>query len=167
MYSFTDMFQVFLFVFKRNFSLFHSKPLIMKPLKIETLKKEQRKSIIAKNKKVVISINWSYYSIVKQLCLDILQLAITCSKIKNGNTKSITQICSKLPIKSSKRRHWHHSGFFVVNFEIDYALNLFRTFLVFFIVDFEQVNAVLVLNLFVFFKSIFFLLNFFYSNTKI
>ena len=167
MYSFTDMFQVFLFVFKRNFSLFHSKPLIMKPLKIETLKKEQRKSIIAKNKKVVISINWSYYSIVKQLCRDILQLAITCSKIKNGNTKSITQICSKLPIKSSKRRHWHHSGFFVVNFEIDYALNLFRTFLVFFIVDFEQVNAVLVLNLFVFFKSIFFLLNFFYSNTKI
>ena len=167
MYSFTDMFQVFLFVFKRNFSLFHSKPLIMKPLKIETLKKEQRKSIIAKNKKVVISINWSYYSIVKQLCLDILQLAITCSKIKNGNTKSITQICSKLPIKSSKRRHWHHSGFFIVNFEIDYALNLFRTFLVFFIVDFEQVNAVLVLNLFVFFKSIFFLLNFFYSNTKI
>ena len=131
MYSFTDMFQVFLFVFKRNFSLFHSKPLIMKPLKIETLKKEQRKSIIAKNKKVVISINWSYYSIVKQLCRDILQLAITCSKIKNGNTKSITQICSKLPIKSSKRRHWHHSGFFIVNFEIDYALNLFRTFLFF------------------------------------
>ena len=155
MYSFTDMFQVFLFVFKRNFSLFHSKPLIMKPLKIETLKKEQRKSIIAKNKKVVISINWSYYSIVKQLCLDILQLAITCSKIKNGNTKSITQICSKLPIKSSKRRHWHHSGFFIVNFEIDYALNLFRTFLVFFIVDFEQVNAVLVLNLFVFLNQFF------------
>ena len=57
MCSFTDMFQVFyLFLKETSAYLFRSKPL-MKPLNIATLKKWQRKRIIAKNKKVVISIN--------------------------------------------------------------------------------------------------------------
>ena len=52
------MLQVFyLFSKETSAHLFHSKPLIMKYLKIETLKKEQRKRIIAKKKKVVISVN--------------------------------------------------------------------------------------------------------------
>ena len=31
--------------------------------------------------------------------------------------KTICEICSKLTIKTSKRRHWHHSIVFIVNFD--------------------------------------------------
>ena len=38
-------------------------------------------------------------------------------KVNNRNTRKKCEICSKLTIKTPKRRHWHRSGVFVVNFE--------------------------------------------------
>ena len=37
--------------------------------------------------------------------------------VNNRNTKPRCQICSKLTIKTPKRRHWCRSGVFIVNFE--------------------------------------------------
>ena len=75
-----------------------------------------------------------FYEISKKTLFYIIPLVAASAattdllKINNGNTRLITQICSKLRIKSPERRHWHHPGVFIVNFEIDYALNLFHTF---------------------------------------
>ena len=38
-------------------------------------------------------------------------------KVNNRNTRARCEICSKLTIKTSERRHWYRSGVFVVNFE--------------------------------------------------
>ena len=38
-------------------------------------------------------------------------------KVSNRNIKSWCEICSKLTIKTPERRHWSHSGVFIVNFE--------------------------------------------------
>ena len=38
-------------------------------------------------------------------------------KINNRNIRTKCEICSKLTIKTPKRRHWHHSRVFIVNFE--------------------------------------------------
>ena len=37
--------------------------------------------------------------------------------VNNRNTTTRCEICSKLTIKTPERRHWHHSGVFIVNFE--------------------------------------------------
>ena len=38
-------------------------------------------------------------------------------KINNRNTRTRCEICSKLTIKTSERRHCRRSGVFIVNFE--------------------------------------------------
>ena len=38
-------------------------------------------------------------------------------KVNNRNTRARCEICSKLTIKTPKRRHWRRSGVFIVNFE--------------------------------------------------
>ena len=38
-------------------------------------------------------------------------------KAKNRNTRTKYEICSKLTIKTPERRHWRHSGVFIVNSE--------------------------------------------------
>ena len=45
------------------------------------------------------------------------------------NNRTRCEICSKLTIKTPERRHWHHSGVFMVNFN---PVS---------IVNFEQVNT--------------------------
>ena len=47
-------------------------------------------------------------------------------KVNNRNTRTSCEICSKLTIKTSERRHWRRSGVFIVNFEhISYLLLVF------------------------------------------
>ena len=38
-------------------------------------------------------------------------------KVNNRNTRTRCEICSKLTIKTSERRHWRRFGIFIVNFE--------------------------------------------------
>ena len=38
-------------------------------------------------------------------------------KVNNRNTRTKCEICSKLTIKTSERRHWRRPGVFIVNFE--------------------------------------------------
>ena len=45
------------------------------------------------------------------------QPAITCSKLKVETLEQRYEICSKLTIKTPKRRHWRRFGVFIVNFE--------------------------------------------------
>ena len=48
-------------------------------------------------------------------------------KVNNRNTRTRCEICSKLTIKISERRHWRRSGIFVVNFK--HISHLFLVFL--------------------------------------
>ena len=57
-------------------------------------------------------------------------------KVNNRNTRKRCEICSKLTIKTPKRRYRRRSGMFIVNFE--HILHLFKSVAV---VDFEQLNA--------------------------
>ena len=38
-------------------------------------------------------------------------------KVKNRNTRTRCEICSKFAIKIPERRHWRRYGIFIVNFE--------------------------------------------------
>ena len=42
---------------------------------------------------------------------------ISSFKVTNRNTRNGSGICSKLTIKTPKRRHWRRSGIFIVNSE--------------------------------------------------
>ena len=53
-------------------------------------------------------------------------------KVNSRNIRKRSDICSKLPMKIPKRRHWGRSGVFIISY--------FKTFPKFSIVDFEQVN---------------------------
>ena len=57
-------------------------------------------------------------------------------KFNIKNIRKRCEICSRLTIKTPKRRHWPRSGVFIVNFE--HMSNLFPNVS---IVDFEQVNV--------------------------
>ena len=48
-------------------------------------------------------------------------------KVNNRNTRTRSEICSKLTIKIPERRHWRRSGIFIINFE--HVLHLFLVFL--------------------------------------
>ena len=52
-----------------------------------------------------------------QVLCEKIPAGIFLFKVSNGNTKRMCRICSKLTIKTPKRRHWHHSSVIVVNFE--------------------------------------------------
>ena len=39
-------------------------------------------------------------------------------KVNNRNTRTRCETSSKLTIKTPERRHWRHSGIFIVNFEL-------------------------------------------------
>ena len=57
-------------------------------------------------------------------------------KANNGNTSIMSEIISKLTIKTQEQRHWRRSGVFVVNFEqISHIANGVS------ISDFEQIHA--------------------------
>ena len=49
------------------------------------------------------------------------QLAFTCSKLTMETLQQRYEICSKLTIKSPKRRHWRRSGILLL------TLNIFHT----------------------------------------
>ena len=57
-------------------------------------------------------------------------------KVNKRNTITRCEICSKLTIKTSERRHWGRSDVFIVNFE-----HISHLALVFYIVNFEHVIA--------------------------
>ena len=42
---------------------------------------------------------------------------INLFKVNKKNSRTMCEICSKLTIKTPKRRHCHHSGVFIVAFE--------------------------------------------------
>ena len=48
---------------------------------------------------------------------DSFLVGIYLVKVNNRNTTIRCEICSKLPVKTPERRHWRHSGAFIVNFE--------------------------------------------------
>ena len=48
---------------------------------------------------------------------DTSPVGIYLLKVNNRNTRARCQLCSKLTIKTSERRHWRRSGVFIVNFE--------------------------------------------------
>ena len=56
-------------------------------------------------------------------------------KVNNRNTRIRYEICSKLTIKTPERRHWRHSGVFIVN------LTYFTPCSSVSIVNFERVTA--------------------------
>ena len=45
------------------------------------------------------------------------------SKVNNRNTRTRSEVCSKLTVKTQERRQWRRSGVFIVNFE--HILHLF------------------------------------------
>ena len=45
------------------------------------------------------------------------QPTFTCSKLVIETLEQMCEICSKLTIKTPKRRQWHHFGVFIVKFE--------------------------------------------------
>ena len=48
-------------------------------------------------------------------------------KVNNRNTRTRSEVCSKLTIKIPERRQWRRSGIFIVNFE--HISNLVLVFL--------------------------------------
>ena len=61
---------------------------------------------------------------------------MTCSKLTIETLEQGCEICSKLTIKTPKRRHWRRFGAFTVNFEhISHLCSSVS------IVNFEHVNA--------------------------
>ena len=44
-------------------------------------------------------------------------VSIYLLKVNNRNTRTRSEICSKLTIKTPERRQWRRSGVFIVNFE--------------------------------------------------
>ena len=79
----------------------------------------------------------------KMLRIFIYPAGIYLLKINNRNTRKRCEICSKLIMKTPERRHWRHSGVFIVNFEHVSRLTLvffcvFVFVFLFFLVNFEH-----------------------------
>ena len=77
-----------------------------------------------------------FLSIEKDTNKRIIPAGIYLLKVKNRNTRTRCEICSKLTIKIPERRHWRRSSIFIINFE--HISNLCSSVT---IVNFEQVNA--------------------------
>ena len=58
------------------------------------------------------------------LCKRCVPSRLYLLKVNNKNTTARCEICSKLTIKTTERRHWHCSGVFIVSFEYDSNLAL-------------------------------------------
>ena len=54
--------------------------------------------------------------------LEIIPAGNYMFKVNNRNTRARCEVCSKLIIKISGRRHWRRSGVFIVNLEQFHAL---------------------------------------------
>ena len=63
------------------------------------------------------------------------QAGICLLKVNYRNTRTRCEICSKLAIKTPKRRYWHCSGVFIVN------LTCVTPFPSVSLVNFEQIDA--------------------------
>ena len=63
----------------------------------------------------------------KRLSVSVVPANIFLPKFNNRNTTYRWEMCSKLTIKTSEQRHWHHSVVFIVKFEN--ISNLFVVFL--------------------------------------
>ena len=74
---------------------------------------------------------WCTSRTVKSMFPNIIAVAILANiyllKVNNINFRKRCEICSKLAIQTSERRHWRHSDVFSVNFE--YISHLFLLFL--------------------------------------
>ena len=58
--------------------------------------------------------NWRI-QVLEELSCQRYPSGIYLFKFNIGNTKTRSEICSKLTIKISERRHWRRSGFFIGN----------------------------------------------------
>ena len=59
-----------------------------------------------------------FVDIMRMIChIDFNTVGIYLLKVYNRNTRTRCEICSKLTIKTSERRHWCRSNVFIVNFE--------------------------------------------------
>ena len=64
---------------------------------------------------------------IKTLYGEIFPAGIYLLKVNNRNTRTRSEICSKLAIKTQERRQWHHYGVLNVNFEhISHLDHVFR-----------------------------------------
>ena len=63
----------------------------------------------------------------KNLISGAIPVGLYLLKVNNRNTRTWCEICSKLTIKTTERRHWRRSGVFIVNFE--YVSHLVLLFL--------------------------------------
>ena len=75
--------------------------------------------------------NWWFFVIIFAVYL----AKVSLLKLNNRKTRKRCEICTKLTIKTPKRRHWRRSSDFVVN-----IWTYFTHFSSFSIVNFEQVN---------------------------
>ena len=78
------------------------------------------------------------------ICLLLIQ---SQPQVNNRNTRTMCEICSELTIKIPEQPQWRRSGIFIVKFQ-----HISHLLLVFFIVNFEQLNA----DCDVFFEKVFF-----------
>ena len=67
--------------------------------------------------------------VVRTFSFACTQPTITCSKLKNKNSRTRYEIGMKLTIKTPERRQWRRSGLFIVNFEQVSYLTLMFLFL--------------------------------------
>ena len=65
----------------------------------------------------MVSFYVSFVSNILRGYMSILTAGIYIFKVINGNSRKICEICSKLTIRTSERRHWQGSDLFIVNFE--------------------------------------------------
>ena len=64
------------------------------------------------------------YGFFNSILQGVIQASIYLLKVNNVNTRTRSEICSKLTTKTPERRHWRHSHVFIVNFEHISHLNL-------------------------------------------
>ena len=80
--------------------------------------KERKKTCGLKSRKPTLSKKRTDVTPLRQYTIPTTNLASNCMfKVNNKNTRTRCEICSKLKIKTPKRRQWRPSGVFIVNFE--------------------------------------------------
>ena len=57
------------------------------------------------------------YQWMSGIAVQVYPACIYLLKVSNKNTRTRSEICSKLTIKAQERRQWHRSGVFNFNFE--------------------------------------------------